>query len=286
MRTTATDARRAAALTAMALAGAALAGCGGSGDRAEDVVAETAAKLRAVESGVVAIRVRIDPKAENAQPLAIRLRGLFAFDDAGGLPVARVVYTEVRGGRRDTAALLATTRGAYAEVRGQAYELPAEQADRVERVRELLAEGDWRGRLGIDHWIEGADLADGGVVDGATMDRVAGTLDVTAAAEDLVELARAFGYTFGPVADVDPQAIEAATRSTAVRLFTGEHDRLLRRLEVEIDLGFDVPSPLRRTLGRLEGARIDFEVSVSDVNRPVRVAEPRSVRPSSELPSR
>jgi hypothetical protein len=101
-----------------------------------------------------------------------------------------------------------------------------------------------------------------------------------------VELARAFGYTFGPVADVDPQAIEAATRSTAVRLFTGEHDRLLRRLEVEIDLGFDVPSPLRRTLGRLEGARIDFEVSVSDVNRPVRVAEPRSVRPSSELPSR
>jgi hypothetical protein len=65
---------------------------------------------------------------------------------------------------------------------------------------------------------------------------------------------------------------------------TGQEDRLLRRLEVAVDLGFDVPSELRGALGRLVGARVDFELGIDHPNRVVRVAEPQNVLPYSELP--
>jgi hypothetical protein len=283
--TIATKARGQTKGAALALV-VALAACGG-GDRAGDVVAETAENLRDVESAVLSVRLRIAPKAEEAQPVEVRLHGRFVFDGAGGLPVGRLRYTEVRGSRRETATLLATAHGAYVEVGGRAYELSPEQAARVARVRRLLAEGDWRGHLGLDDWIDDPSLSEGVVVDGTKTERIDGTLDIAAVSEDLAGLERIFGgRTTGPLADVDPDLIEAATRSAAVRLFTGEDDRLLRRLEVEIDLGFEVPSRLRRTLGRFEGARIYVELKLSDVNRPVTVAEPRSVRPSSGLPTR
>jgi hypothetical protein len=272
-----------ATLAAVALAVLAPPACGG-GTGAEDVLAETAARLPEIESGVVFMRLRIAPKGQDAERFEVELRGPFALEGPGGLPVARMVYTEVRGRERETTTMLAAGRGVYAEVRGRAYELPGEQAARLGRVREILARSRGLGELRLDEWIEEADLSDGGVVDGAKTERVDGTLDIAAAAADLVELERMFvsGNVARPV-EIDAQVIEAATRSTAVRLFTGEHDRLLRRLEVEIDLGFDVPASLRRTLGGLEGARIDFELTMSNLNRPVSVAEPRSVRPASEL---
>jgi hypothetical protein len=268
---------------AVALAVLTVAGCGG-GNGADDVLAEAAAKLRQIESGVVTMRVRISPKADDAQRVELELRGLFALDAEAGKPVARIVYTETRGRGRQTATLLAARGGIYAVVRGRAYELPSRRAARLEHVREILRDGDWRRRLRIDDWIEDAELDGGGVVDGARTDQVVGAVDVRAAAEDLRKLGRIFNGALGRLAHIDPELVEAATRSSEVRLFVGERDRLLRRLEVEIDVGFDIPSTLRRTLGGLAGARVYLELRLDDPNGPVTIAEPRGVRPASERP--
>jgi hypothetical protein len=45
-----------------------------------------------------------------------------------------------------------------------------------------------------------------------------------------------------------------------------------------------VPESLRRALGEIVGAKIEFELSISDPNKPVSVPPPANPLPSSELP--
>jgi hypothetical protein len=272
-------------VTALCLAAVSLAACGGSNGEAEDVLAETADNLEKIESGDLSMRLVVTPKGEDAEAFGFELGGPFSLEGPGELPVARIAYTQIRGSERGTVTVVSTGRKAYVEVEGQAYELPPEQAAQLRLAGRELEEGEGLGELGLDDWIKDPELSDGGSVGGTETDRIDADLDVATAAQDLVELGRGLGRgSLDSLADADEQTIERATRAATLRLFTGEEDRLLRRLEVAVDLGFDVPSELRGALGRLVGARIDFELGVEDPNRSVQVAEPRNVLPYSELP--
>jgi hypothetical protein len=46
-----------------------------------------------------------------------------------------------------------------------------------------------------------------------------------------------------------------------------------------VDLGFDVPPDLRAALGKLVGARITLNMTVTDPNRPVTVTAPLNPKP-------
>lgn len=272
-------------LAALSLAALSLAACSGEGNEAADVVAETADNLEQIKSGEISIRLAVTPKGEDAEAFGFELRGPFSLEGPGELPIARIAYTQISGSERGTVTVVSTGRKAYVEVDGQAYELSPEQAAQLRLAGRELDEGEGLGELGVDDWIEEPELSDGGSVGDTETDRIDAKLDVAKAAQDLVELSRGLGQ--GAIRDlsaVDEQLLERATRSTALLLLTGQEDRLLRRLEVAVDLGFDVPSELRSGLGRLEGARIDFELGIDDPNRVVRVAEPQNVLPYSELP--
>jgi hypothetical protein len=271
-------------LLALSLAALSVGACGGGGD-AEDVLKETADNLEQIRSGELSMRLVVTPKGQDSEPVGFELRGPFSLEGPGEFPLARIAYTQIRGSERGIATIVSTGRRAYVEVEGQAYELPPEQAAQLRLAGEELNEGEGLGELGIDDWLEDPELSDGGTVGGADTDRIEARLNVAAAAQDLVELGRGLAQGALPeLSDADEQTLERATRSATFRLFTGEDDRLLRRLEVVVDVGFDVPSELRGALGSLVGARIDFELGIDDPNRRVRVAEPRDILPSSELP--
>jgi hypothetical protein len=272
-------------LAILLVAGLTLAACGGSDGGAEDVLAETADNLEKIESGNLSMRLVVTPKGKDAETVGFELRGPFSLEGPGELPVARIAYTQIRGSERGTVTVVSTGRKAYVEVGGQAYELPPEQAGQLRQAGKALEQGKGLGELGIDDWIEDPELSDGGTVDGTETDRVDAGLDIAAAARDLVELGRGLGRkSLNRLSDTDGQTIQRATRSAKLRLFTGKEDRLLRRLDIDVDLGFDVPSDLRAALGSLVGARIDFELGVDDANRSVTVNEPKDVLPYSELP--
>ena len=59
-------------------------------------------------------------------------------------------------------------------------------------------------------------------------------------------------------------------------MLTGKDDRLLRHLQVQIEIkpGTD-KEKLREALGSLTGTRLQFSLDVTKVNEPVEVAEPR-----------
>lgn len=274
--------RRAALVAVCAL----VAGCAGGGESADEVLSETAAKLDEIRSGTLHLDFRIDPRGPaGVQEFGFALDGAFALGGAGPLPVADIEYTQTVGDDSATVTLISTGTKAFVRTQGRTYELPAEQAEQLRGAAGQLQAGAGLGEFAIDEWIEDADVDDGGEVGGAETDRVRAELDVVEAVRDFVALARELGQDVGPLRDADAERLADSVRSSRFEVYTGKDDRLLRRLELEIDFGLDVPRELRGALGSLVGARVRFELGVDDPNRPVRVAEPENALPSSELPT-
>jgi hypothetical protein len=271
--------------TALILAVLIVSACGGSGNDAEDALAETADNLEKITSGNLSMRLVVTPKGEDGEVVGFELDGPFSLSGPGELPVARIAYTQIRGAERGTVTVVSTGRSAYVEVAGQAYRLPPKQTAQLRQAGEELEAGEGLGELKIGDWFEDPKLSDGGSVGGTETDRIDAKLDVAAATQDLIELGKSLGRgELSRLSDADEQTIERATRSATLQVFTGEEDRLLRRLEIDVDLAFDVPAELRAALGDLVGGRIEFELSVDDPNRRVTVGEPNDVRPFSDLP--
>ena len=274
--------RLAGMLAALALAGA---GCGG-GPSAEEVLSETASNLAEIESGKLSLRLLVEGRGGAGEGIfGFELKGPFSLAAPGSLPVARVDYTQIAGPERATVTLVSTGRKAFVVVAGRTYALPLRQLEELRGARGELRAGSGLEELRIDDWIESPKLADGGEVGGAETDRVRARLDVVQAVNDLLELARGLGAdTAARIDGESARQLERAVESGSIEVLTGKGDRLLRRLTIDAEFGFGVPQVLRGQLGDLVGARVTFELGVSDPNEPVSVPEPSGVRPYSELP--
>jgi hypothetical protein len=271
--------RRAAALAAVALLAT---GCGGG--RANDVLSRTADNLSEIRSGDLTLRLVVSPRDGTKGRIGFELRGPFALHP-GGLPVAKVVYTQIAGAREGSATFISTGAKAYAVIGGQAYELPP---DATASIRTAAGSDDDSGGLGdlaIDDWVVDPVVSDGGQVGGDATDRVKAKLDVVAAANGLLGLVRQLGRDAPVIDGEEAERLEDAVDSSTFELWSGSDDHLLRRLLIAADLGFDVPESLRRVMGDVVGAKFDFELSISHPNEPVNVAPPPNPRPASELPS-
>ena len=270
---------------ALLAAGALVAGCGG-GESADEVLSETAAKLDRIRSGTIHVDFRIDPRGPaGVQEFGFALDGPFALGGSGPLPVADIEYTQTVGDDSETVTVISTGTKAYIRTQGRTYELPPEQAQQLRGAAGQLRAGSGLGEFAIDQWIEDPELDDGGKVGGADTDRIQAELNVVNAVRDLVALARQAGQDLPQLGDQDAERLADSVRSSRFEVYTGKDDRLLRRLELEIDFGLDVPRELRGALGSLVGARVLFELGVDDPNRKVTVAEPENALPSSELPT-
>ena len=270
-----------AALLACAL----LAGCGGGGEDAQEVLSETAAKLGDIRSGTIHLDVRLDPRGPSGvEPFGFALDGPFALGGSGPLPVADVEYRQTVGDESATVTLVSTGRKAFIRTQGRTYELPREQTEQLRGAAGQLRAGSGLGEFAIDEWIEDAELDDGGEVGGAETDRVQADLDVPTAVRDLLALSRQLGQDVPQLRGQDAERLADSVRSSRFEVYTGKDDRLLRRLELEIDFGLDVPRELRGALGSLVGAKLLFELGVDDPNRPVSVEEPEGALPPSEFP--
>ena len=271
--------RRAAALLAVA---ALAAGCGSSG-RANEVLSRTASNLDKIRSGDLTLRLVVSPREGTKGRIGFELRGPFALRP-NGLPVARIVYTQIAGAREGTATFISTGTKAFAEVNGQAYELPPESTESIRQAASGAGGSDGLGQFEIDDWVEDPVVTDGAEVGGAPTDRVAADLDVVAAANGLLSLVRQLGRDVPSIQGDEAEQLEDAVESSSFDVWSGREDHLLRRLLLKAELGFEVPDSLRRALGDVVGAKIEFELAISNPNEPVSVAAPRNPRPSSELP--
>jgi hypothetical protein len=270
---------RAAALLVLVVV---VAGCGASG-RAERILSDSAGNLGKLRSGDLTLRLVVSPRRGTKGRVGFELRGPFALRP-GALPVARIAYTQIAGANEATATFLSTGAKAYAEVNGKAYDLPASSTAAVRRAAGGQSGSNTFAELRIDDWVKHPVVTDGGEVGGAPTDRVSGDLDLVAAANDLLDLIRQLGRDAPKIEGDQAKKLEDAVQSSSFELWSGRDDHVLRRLLLKADLGLDVPQSLRRALGDVVGAKIDFELAVSDPNKSVTVAPPTNPLPSSQLP--
>jgi hypothetical protein len=258
----------------LAVLAVALTACG-QGPNAQDVLSQTAANLDEIRSGDLSLRLIV--AARGGEQAGFELAGPVALAKEGALPVAEIEYTQIAGDERAAVAFISTGERAYVEIGETVYALRPGQVD------ELRGGGAATGGLGelrIEDWFVEPELSGGGEVGGTETDRIAADVDVVAAANDLIQLARELG-----AANVDRIEGESATQlrrsveSATIEVYTGEEDRLLRRLAIDARLRADVPREVEEALGTFGGARFTLELGIADPNRPVSVEAPENARP-------
>jgi hypothetical protein len=272
--------RRAASLLALLALLPLASACGGGGDRAGGLISDTAQNLNKLHSGDLSLRLVVSPRKGTKGRIGFELRGPFALRP-GGLPVAKVAYTQIAGAREATATFISTGRRAYAQVNGKAYELPATSAA---ALRQAAGGSSTFGELRIDNWVRNPVVQPGGAVTGTATDHVSGKLDVVAAANGLLDLVRQLGRDAPTIEGDQAQKLESAVRSSSFDLWTGKDDHQLRRLLLKANLGLAVPQVLRRALGEVVAGKIEFELGIARPNQPVNVTPPANPLPSSALP--
>jgi hypothetical protein len=120
-------------------------------------------------------------------------------------------------------------------------------------------------QIHLADWFEDPELSGAGT----ETDRVHAGLDTPAAAEDLIRLTRQTGISLPGLNEASPKLLRAATRSASVDLYTRKRDRLLRRLDLRAEFGFDVP-----IVGRMARTMVTLRLEIDDLSAPVRFPPP------------
>lgn len=273
---------------AVALCALAVAGACGHASRAEKVAETTSRNMGKIRSGQLFFRLGAGSGTEGQDDneVGFQLEGAFALAAPGGLPVARIDYTQLAAGHETTTQVVSTGSQAYVVLHGTAYQLPAAQVETLRAPKDGTGGHGFSG-LRIEKWVETPALSPGDPVDGVPTDRIRGDVDVVRTLNDLFAFGRQAGASDLAVPEIkgdDADQLRRVTRSATVELLTGRQDRLLRKLAVDVRLAAHVPERVRQALGEVAAARIHFDVSLTRPNTPVQVAEPAGALPASALP--
>jgi hypothetical protein len=243
---------------AAAVAVLALAGCGGGGG-ANDVLSDSAKSLDDVRSGVLHLKLVIQPSGgAGSNPFGFALDGPFAL---GPTPLARMTYTQIANGTTGEAELVLRRDGGYVEANGVRTALTADQLQTFRATTKSAAEG---GGLQVSEWATSAEEreCDGGLV------CVEGDLDPAKAVRGLIDLQQQLGASQADT-DASDESLARVVRSSRYELAAASDDRQLRRLHMVVDFHADVPQNMRSTLGSFVGAKIDFDFSLQKANADV-----------------
>jgi hypothetical protein len=250
-------------LCASALA-LALAGCGGESGPAGPALEETAANLEEIESGVLHMSVRMDPK--DGDEFGYEIEGPIRLAEEDAVPQADVQYRQFANGEDETVRLVLTDGGGWVVRDGRRIDLSETQLAELRESGSLLGQ-EGLGTLSFQQWVSDAELSGG--PDGT--DKVTGELDVAAAMAGLAALSGVLPENLVLSAEQRKQVAESVEDSS-FELLTGEDDRLLRKLALDFTLGADVPEDLREAIGEdAIGATFSFELGLDDVNEPVSI---------------
>ena len=248
---------------------------------ATDALAETASKLDEVKSGDLTLRFNATSQGVSETTVGFALQGRFALPRSGGLPVADMTYTRIRGSDQVQARFISTGSKAFAELDGRLYQLGPGQ------TAALGASPSGSGanplaKLGIDDWVVNPRLSSGGAIQGQAVDRVSGRLEVANAVNDLLELAKALGSQAAALPRITGQSktqLERSVRSSTFEALIDRASHHLRRLVMTVDFEATAPPSLRPTLQTLANVKVTFELALNRVNQPVQVAEPQGAIP-------
>lgn len=263
-----------------------LGGCSedGSGDSGpQDIVDTTAANMKDIESGVLAMHLTAEAEGDVAGVVGFELEGPFRFEE-NSLPTVEWDLTRFAGEEESTVTFISAGSEAFIEVQGQAYEVTEEQLAELGGTGGVV-EGGLEG-LEIGDWVEDPSIEDGGSVGGAATDLISGRLNAVAAVNDLLAIAQQVSGDpeISLIEGEDAEHLEQAAESSSIEIYTGKDDRILRRLLVTLALDAEgQDGPLVEGLGDFASARFVFDLEIAEPNSEVSIETPADALPYEEI---
>jgi hypothetical protein len=289
-----------------------VAACGGGDDGdANAILAETFGEGKDVKSGRLEVGFRLDAQGlQNLRgPVALRLSGPFASQGATELPRFDFQVSLDAGGQALTAGAVSTGDKGFVRFQDQAYVLSDQlyqqfkrgYAEQAKCSREQGSGGVSFSSLGVEprEWLRDAKTAGSEEIGGAETTHITAGVDVPRMLEDVNRiLGRSEGKVEDPCAkdqqqgkpeqrtgrqlsEEDRKAIADAVKDARVDIWTGEDDRILRRINVA--LRFEVPEEQRERARGLRSGALRFDLTIGALNEKQDIKAPSGARPLDDL---
>ena len=277
---------------------------GGADENASQVIKDTFNGKKQVKSGKLDMNVTAKLEGSGAaaalnEPVTLKLAGPFQSRGNDALPEVDLDLSVSGGGQTFTAGALTTGDAAFISYQGTDYRVPEGQFQRYKRQIERDARRNKErdnsfdfARLGINpaDWIENPKNEGTEEVGGAQTIHVSADVDVNAFVDDLDNVlgrAASLGVRNRQLptnlSDRQKNQIEKAIQDVRFDMWTGEDDKILRRVEVEF--GFVLPKDLQQDAQGVERGNIKMALEIADVNKEQDIKAPSDARPLSELQS-
>jgi hypothetical protein len=290
--------KAAVALLAVALGGCALAACGGSSQpSATSLVNDTFSSRANIESGQVNLSLALAPGGGSAssKSLSLRLTGPFQNSTPGKLPRFALKLDLDAAGHPIQAGATATGSQLFVQLEGSWFVAPQATYEAIEqgfaqatkaaanKTRSSFAS------LGIEprKWLSKPTTVGTTTVNGEAVYHVTAGVDTSAFLHDVSKLSQSGGQigTGVPGASaISPATISElakSVKSAHVDVYTGKHDRLLRRLALVASLA-STPQT-QSLLSGASSAQVTLDLQLSHINRAQTISAPSNPRPFSEL---
>ena len=288
-----------------------LAACGGGDEDVDELLAQTfGGEGDDVKSGRLAANLRINAQGlENLQgPIALRLNGPFQSTKAGELPRFDFGVAVEAGGQALQVGAVSTGDKGFVRFQDQAYAVGDElfkqfkdgYAEQAKCNQEKGSGGVSFRTLGIDprRWLRDSSREGTEEVGGAETIHISSAIDVPKFLEDVNRvLGRADLRQEDPCAEKtdaqpeqtptrklsaeDRKLIGEAVKDARIDVWTGEEDKILRRLNVT--LKFDVPEERRKKANGLTSGDVRFDLTIGRVNEDQAIKAPADTQPLETL---
>jgi hypothetical protein len=286
---------RALASIALALLSALLiAACGGGGGSGEDpqqVLNQTFSNPTPIQSGIFDLDLKIETSGgSNPGTVEAKLGGKFQSRPNGQFPLFDVDVS-IHGDSGDqtisgSGGLTSTGDQAFVKFQGTEYAVPQQLYDEfVTSYTQLQGQSPNQGtgllqRLNIHlaDWL--TDLSNEGTedVEGQKTIHISGKANVPQIVSDLKKIAQKAGTAVGNVNLNQLEQLNDVIQSGDVDVYSGESDKLLRRLQLSFEL-----KPPAGTPGAPDSLSLDLQLNLADVNKPQTIQAPANPQPLQDL---
>jgi hypothetical protein len=268
-----------------------LAACDGDDGNNEDpqrVLTETFSNPTPIRSGNFDLVLKLQTHGGDAPgTLEVKLGGHFQSQSPGQFPRFDFdVSARAESGSETisrSGGLTATGDRAFLDIQGTVYEVPQQLYDRfTSAYAELQSRNGSNPQPGLlqslnidpTRWL--TDLQNEGTedVEGQKTIHISGTANVPQIVDDLKAIARGAGRSLGHVDTSRLDRLNNTIQSGEVDVNSGETDKLLRRVGLELNL-----KPPPGTPGAPESLEIHFQLNLADVNKPQNIEAPASAQP-------
>lgn len=281
----------------LTLVAAGPAACGGSGgDDPNEVLKDTFSGDKEVRSGRLSLGLRLQARgAPQLQgPVNLRLSGPFQTQGDKKLPKFALTFSLNGAGQSFSAAAITTGDKGYVRAQQRTFELPAELFQTFKRSYEQSqgrrpANQTTLQSLGIDpiNWLEDPEEEGTEEVGGADTVHISSKVNVRAFLDDIDQIlqkapaAATGGRVPRRLTPEQRRQAEEAIEDATFDVWTGEDDKILRKLEVK--LRFVVPEDRRREANGLESGDVALTVELGEVNEDQTIEAPANARPLEDI---